>query len=606
MVPNRSILLVTLPSLALILGFVWLRRKKSGVHCDTGGNNNKGRLKDTPNNNKTLVIAKQLDDIREEVDEEVHAQDLKRSQSVPCAPQGSPNRDSFDRQSGKSAPIAIAPNPRSPPAKLTEQQIDSEILKLKLEESDYKNLRSIQELEDDFESDSPVDLPGSLPGRRFSNSPSNINTREQPVVIKASMTAKVSPKGSFAESNNNNASSDSRSEDRDSANPSPIDDNGNICEENGLKNDHDHADIDANQNNDEKLEHHDDDENIEARNTPVASPPLSLCSIRSTDSGKGSSPPHSEGGALTSIYEFVVPVHAVPQLIGRKGNYVNQLKNKTGVNMIVKKHPTTHKQKICSLEGTQKEIDAALKMIRIKLPEKRFPTVTLQRVFFTHPNSVIPLPAMDTSVLQLNLIEGINNDVVISSIMSGGHVFLQQPLHPSYPQLNVLQMCMNQSYSVIETPNLQKIVEDAVCAAPILGPDGTTNWYRVQIISHNPETDTCLVKYLDYGGYVSVYAKDLRQIRTDFMTVPFQATECLLSNIQPKGLEWVPEASEVLYSLTSGIVLQAQVAGYSGDGLPEVYLYACFAKDNVVFINQELVARGLAEWVPNTQQQEVV
>lgn len=531
MVPNRSILLVTLPSLALILGFVWLRRKKTGVHCDTGGNNNKGRLKDTTtvnnsnkisNNNKSLVV-KQLDDIHE-VDEDIYAQDLKRSQSLPCAPQGSPTRDSIDRQSGKSAPIAIAPNPRSPPIKLTEKQIDSEILKLKLEESDYKNLRSIQELEDDddLETDSPVDLPGSIERRRrFPDLENGNNTPEQPVVIKASMTAKVSPKGSFAETNNNSNG------DRDSANPSPIDVNANA----------DHHDImesvEMHDNETEKQEEVDEN----ARNTPVASPPLSLCSIRSTDSGKGSSPPHSEGGGgtLTSIYEFVVPLSVVPQLIGRKGNYVNQLKNKTGVNLIVKKHPTTTKQKICSLEGTQKEIDAALKMIRNKLPEKRYPSVTLQRVFLAHPNSVIPLPAMDTSVLQMNLIEGINNDVVISSIMSGGHLFLQQPLHPSYPQLNVLQVCMNQSYSVIETPNLQKIIEDAVCTAPILGPDGTTNWYRVQIISHNPETDTCLVKYLDYGGYVSVYAKDLRQIRTDFMTVPFQATECLLANIKPTG-----------------------------------------------------------------------
>lgn len=525
MVPNRSILLVTLPSLALILGFVWLRRKKSGVHCDTGGNNNKGRLKDTSsNNNKTAVSPlKQLDDIREVVEEEeVHTQDLKRSESLPCASQGSPNRDSIDRSSGKSAPIAIAPNPRSPPIKLTEKQIDSEILKLKLEESDYKNLRSIQELEDDdLDVDSPVDLPGSVERRcRYQANTS----AEQPVVIKASMTAKVSPKGSFAESNNNGI------RDRDSANPSPID--ANVCVE-------------------EK--HEEDPNDNEARNTPVASPPLSLCSIRSTDSGKGSSPPHSEGGGggvVTSIYEFIVPVHAVPQLIGRKGNYVNQLKNKTGVNLIVKKHPSISKQKICSLEGTQKEIDAALKMIRSKLPEKRYPTVTMERVFLSHTNSVMPLPAMDTSLLQMNLIEGINNDVVISSIMSGGHVFLQQPLHPSYPQLNVLQLCMNQSYSVIETPNLlQNIVEDAVCAAPILAPDNTTNWYRVQIISHNPETETCLVKYLDYGGYVSVYAKDLRQIRTDFMTVPFQATECLLSNIKPTGKSFFGSIKLTFYAI---------------------------------------------------------
>jgi hypothetical protein len=49
---------------------------------------------------------------------------------------------------------------------------------------------------------------------------------------------------------------------------------------------------------------------------------------------------------------------------------------------------------------------------------------------------------------------------------------------------------------------------------------------------------------------------------------------CLIADI-----EWSPEAAEVLHSLTNGLIIQAQVAGYTQDGLPEVYLYACLAKD---------------------------
>lgn len=128
------------------------------------------------------------------------------------------------------------------------------------------------------------------------------------------------------------------------------------------------------------------------------------------------------------------------------------------------------------------------------------------------------------------MVEGINNDVTIGAIMSGGHVFLQQPLHPSYPSLNILQNCMFQSYSIGNTPKLPELLDDAICCAPI---DGI--WYRVQIVSHNPEIQTCLVKYLDFGGYFSVSSTELRQIRKDFMTVPFQAMECLLSNIKPAG-----------------------------------------------------------------------
>lgn len=44
------------------------------------------------------------------------------------------------------------------------------------------------------------------------------------------------------------------------------------------------------------------------------------------------------------------------------------------------------------------------------------------------------------------------------------------------------------------------------------------------------EVDICFV---DYGGYSRVPASSLRQIRADFMTLPFQAIECLLANVAP-------------------------------------------------------------------------
>lgn len=132
--------------------------------------------------------------------------------------------------------------------------------------------------------------------------------------------------------------------------------------------------------------------------------------------------------------------------------------------------------------------------------------------------------------LKLQLVEGINNDVAISSIVNGGHVFLQQPLHPSFPSLNTMQQCMNQSYNMVETPQLPEITENAICVAAV-----RDNWYRVQVVSHNAENKSCLVKYLDYGGYASVSIINLRQIRTDFMGVPFQSIECVLSNVKPIG-----------------------------------------------------------------------
>lgn len=90
---------------------------------------------------------------------------------------------------------------------------------------------------------------------------------------------------------------------------------------------------------------------------------------------------------------------------------------------------------------------------------------------------------------------------------------------------------MNQSYSSIESPMLPNYNANTICVGLIDG-----HWYRLQIIDHQPDNTFCLAKYLDFGGYCNIQTTDLRQIRTDFMTIPFQAIECLLSEIQPKGI----------------------------------------------------------------------
>lgn len=137
----------------------------------------------------------------------------------------------------------------------------------------------------------------------------------------------------------------------------------------------------------------------------------------------------------------------------------------------------------------------------------------------------------------------------------------------------------------------------AVCVMPVNGV-----WYRVQIVDQDPEeTDRCIVKFLDFGGYMNVHFNELRQIRSDFMGVPFQATECILSNVEPIGKFvifkfyknlifiinfisffinltdscWSADSADILSKLTKGIVLQAQVAGYNSQNIPEIYLFAC-------------------------------
>ena len=48
--------------------------------------------------------------------------------------------------------------------------------------------------------------------------------------------------------------------------------------------------------------------------------------------------------------------------------------------------------------------------------------------------------------------------------------------------------------------------------------------YHVKVVYYDESEDLCDIKYIDYGGYDTVPADSLRQIRTDFLTLPFQVT----------------------------------------------------------------------------------
>lgn len=52
-------------------------------------------------------------------------------------------------------------------------------------------------------------------------------------------------------------------------------------------------------------------------------------------------------------------------------------------------------------------------------------------------------------------------------------------------------------------------------------------------MSFAADRSVCEIKLVDMGGYAQVPTSSLRQIRQDFLALPFQAVECYLSNIEP-------------------------------------------------------------------------
>merc|ERR1712088_319529 len=200
-------------------------------------------------------------------------------------------------------------------------------------------------------------------------------------------------------------------------------------------------------------------------------------------------------------------------------------------------------------------IDKCLDIVKQKFIEHR-EEVSFEQVNSSKSSSL----SMHTGSVSLSLAEGCMHEVFVSSIVGGGHVFLQQPYHPTFHAFE-------------------------------------GGWYRCQVVSADEAGQQCDIKYLDYGGYHTLPIDDLRQIRTDFLSLPFQAIECYLANISPKDDENV--SAFVLEELIANQIVQARMIGTNESGVPMIHLYRA-SNGQTTMVNKELVDRSCANWIETT------
>ncbi|KAM6164466.1 A-kinase anchor protein 1, mitochondrial [Rhynchocyon petersi] len=288
------------------------------------------------------------------------------------------------------------------------------------------------------------------------------------------------------------------------------------------------------------------------------------------------------------IWEIEVPKHLVGRLIGKQGRYVSFLKQTSGAKIYISTLPYTQNIQICHIEGSQHHVDKALNLIG-----KKFKELNLTNIY-APPLPSLALPSLPmTSWLMLP--NGITVEVIVVNQVNAGHLFVQQHTHPTFHALRSLDQQMYLCYSQPGIPTLPTPVEIAViCAAP--GADGA--WWRAQVVASYEETNEVEIRYVDYGGYKRVKVDVLRQIRSDFVTLPFQGAEVLLDSVMPLSDDehFSPEADAAMSEMTGNTALLAQVTSYSQSGLPLIQLWSVVG-DEVVLINRWLVERGLAQWV---------
>ncbi|KAM5256726.1 tudor and KH domain-containing protein isoform 2-T2 [Ctenodactylus gundi] len=170
-------------------------------------------------------------------------------------------------------------------------------------------------------------------------------------------------------------------------------------------------------------------------------------------------------------------------------------------------------------------------------------------------------------------------------------------------QLDKLVREMTQHYENSLPEDLTVHVGDIV-AAP-LSTNGS--WYRARVLG-TLENGNWDLYFVDFGDNGDCPLKDLRALRSDFLSLPFQAIECSLARIAPAGEQWEEEALDEFDRLTHCAdwkPLVAKISSYIQSGIstwPMIYLYDN-SNGKKLDIGLELVRKGYAVQLPEDTEE---
>ncbi|XP_059943697.1 tudor and KH domain-containing protein isoform X2 [Mesoplodon densirostris] len=170
-------------------------------------------------------------------------------------------------------------------------------------------------------------------------------------------------------------------------------------------------------------------------------------------------------------------------------------------------------------------------------------------------------------------------------------------------QLDKLVSEMTQHYENSLPEDLTVHVGDIV-AAP-LPTNGS--WYRARVLG-TLENGNLDLYFVDFGDNGDCPLRDLRVLRSDFLSLPFQAIECSLARIAPSGEQWEEEALDEFDRLTHCAdwkPLVAKISSYVQSGIstwPKIHLYDT-SNGKKLDIGLELVRKGYAVELPEDMEE---
>ncbi|XP_077865739.1 ATP-dependent RNA helicase TDRD9-like [Saccoglossus kowalevskii] len=149
-------------------------------------------------------------------------------------------------------------------------------------------------------------------------------------------------------------------------------------------------------------------------------------------------------------------------------------------------------------------------------------------------------------------------DIFVTEVVDANHFWAHYGDAVTFQNLRNLMDTLNQ-YDGIHLKPIVDACKGQICLAPYM--EDKQKFYRARIDSLHG--DAVEVFFVDYGNVDVVPRKNLREVPSDLLKLPFQAFECVLSGIKPYYLlpdsKWMPQAKQKLIEVVSDKIMFAKI-----------------------------------------------
>ncbi|KAH8255504.1 hypothetical protein KR038_004767 [Drosophila bunnanda] len=251
--------------------------------------------------------------------------------------------------------------------------------------------------------------------------------------------------------------------------------------------------------------------------------------------------------------ELQVPQRLASKLNGRGGELIQEIRSTSLAKLNIDPNGRNGKAKV-TIVGNQKQVNIARKMMDDQIEEdeeqlRSMEEVEQRREPRRSPTNSIASSSMYSSQTSLSSHtqprdklmaakgDGKPMEVYVSAVASPTKFWVQL-IGPQSRKLDHMVQEMTSYYSSAE--NRAKHVLTAPYVGQIVAAvfKFDEKWYRAEIVDimpnqYNPQEQVIDLYFVDYGDSEYISPADICELRTDFLTLRFQAVECFLANVKP-------------------------------------------------------------------------